>query len=242
MHLDIRADEVVHQEWGDSVERAITTDASLVATQDSDNIAKTQSTAMSINPIYHEIGSGDRPRHQETTLGGGGLQKKVKRLEKNQRARTPGMKLFKIGTSKKKTLDKENDVNDAKLVSIAGDAVNAASVIPYVSAASHSTSAAGPSTSTTEDFFKDEMTTMDDTLMAIKRTRPRTTSVVIHDVEEEPRRAIPPPTVQSQDKEIARRLFKEEQAQFEREQRIARGKATEQEAKDAALIEQMEDV
>ncbi|GKE32619.1 hypothetical protein Tco_1451941, partial [Tanacetum coccineum] len=36
------------------------------------------------------------------------LKKKVKRLEKKQRARTPRMKLFKIGTSKRKSLDKEN--------------------------------------------------------------------------------------------------------------------------------------
>ncbi|GKE39790.1 hypothetical protein Tco_1463195 [Tanacetum coccineum] len=36
------------------------------------------------------------------------LKKKVKRLEKKLRARTPGMKLFKIGTSKRKSLDKEN--------------------------------------------------------------------------------------------------------------------------------------
>ncbi|GJT35241.1 hypothetical protein Tco_0925660 [Tanacetum coccineum] len=35
------------------------------------------------------------------------LKKKVKILEKKQRARTPGMKLFKIGTSKRKSLDKE---------------------------------------------------------------------------------------------------------------------------------------
>ncbi|GKF49038.1 hypothetical protein Tco_0142289, partial [Tanacetum coccineum] len=41
---------------------------------------------------------------------------------------------------------------------------------------------------------------------------------------------------------IAQRLFEEEQAQFEREQRIARERAAEQEAKDATLIEQMEDV
>nr|GEU78162.1 hypothetical protein [Tanacetum cinerariifolium] len=41
---------------------------------------------------------------------------------------------------------------------------------------------------------------------------------------------------------IAQKLFGEEQAQFEREQRTAREKAAEQEAKDAALIEQMEDV
>ncbi|GKG44626.1 hypothetical protein Tco_0486064, partial [Tanacetum coccineum] len=44
------------------------------------------------------------------------------------------------------------------------------------------------------------------------------------------------------DAKISQRLFEEEQAQFEREQRIAREKATEQEAKDDALIEQMEDI
>ncbi|GKC63576.1 hypothetical protein Tco_1096174, partial [Tanacetum coccineum] len=36
------------------------------------------------------------------------LKKKVKSLEKKQRAKTPEMKLFKIGTSKRKSLDKEN--------------------------------------------------------------------------------------------------------------------------------------
>nr|GFB12411.1 hypothetical protein [Tanacetum cinerariifolium] len=36
------------------------------------------------------------------------LQKKVKSLEKKQRAGTPGMNLFKIGTFRRKSLDKEN--------------------------------------------------------------------------------------------------------------------------------------
>ncbi|GJV42617.1 hypothetical protein Tco_1421057 [Tanacetum coccineum] len=44
------------------------------------------------------------------------------------------------------------------------------------------------------------------------------------------------------DEELAQKLFEEEQAQFEREQRIARERVAEQEAKDAAFIEQMEDV
>ncbi|GKF70571.1 hypothetical protein Tco_0203628, partial [Tanacetum coccineum] len=35
------------------------------------------------------------------------MKKKVKRLEKKQRTRTPGMKLYKIGISKRKSLDKE---------------------------------------------------------------------------------------------------------------------------------------
>nr|GEY37238.1 ribonuclease H-like domain, reverse transcriptase, RNA-dependent DNA polymerase [Tanacetum cinerariifolium] len=151
------------------------------------------------------------------------LKKKVKRLEKKQRARTIGMKLFKIeelnlsdkGSGETRVFDytttAEKDFNAIEPVSTTGDAVNAASVIPDVSIAGPSTSAVGPST-------------------------------IILDVEEEPRRATPPPTVQSQDKEIAQRLFEKEQAQFEREQRTAREKAAEQEANDAALIEQMKDV
>nr|GEW97901.1 ribonuclease H-like domain, reverse transcriptase, RNA-dependent DNA polymerase [Tanacetum cinerariifolium]GEW98199.1 ribonuclease H-like domain, reverse transcriptase, RNA-dependent DNA polymerase [Tanacetum cinerariifolium] len=130
------------------------------------------------------------------------LLKKVKRLEKKQRVRTLIMKLFKIGTSKKKTLDKEyvskkerdeskeakelnlsdkgsgetevfdyttaakKDVNAAEPVSTIGDAVNAASVVPDVSVT-------GPSTSTARDIFKDDMITIADTLMAIRRTTPR---------------------------------------------------------------------
>ncbi|GKD20588.1 hypothetical protein Tco_1222291 [Tanacetum coccineum] len=44
------------------------------------------------------------------------------------------------------------------------------------------------------------------------------------------------------DAEIAQRMFEEEQAQVEREQRSARESVVEQEAKDAALIDQMEDI
>ncbi|GKE76651.1 hypothetical protein Tco_1542771 [Tanacetum coccineum] len=111
-----------------------------------------------------------------------------------------------------------------------------------------------------------DIMTIADTLVDIRSTRPRTTSVVICDVEEEPRRAIPIPTVQSQDKgkgkmvepeptpknpikthiqrdaEISQRLFEEEQAQFEREKMIARENFAEQETKDVVLIEQMEDI
>nr|GEX11536.1 hypothetical protein [Tanacetum cinerariifolium] len=232
-------DEAFYTEEDDRVVRAATIAASLEAEQESGNINKTRSTE-----------TLNEPSPQGTGLG---------------------MKRFKIGTSKKKTLDKENvskegrdesnkteklnlsnkgsgetevldyttaaekDVNAAELISIIGDVVNAASVIPDVSAP-------GPSNSIAGDIFEDEMTTIADTLMAIRSTRPRTKSIVIHNVEEVPRRATPLPTVQSQDKEIAQSLFEEEQAQFKREQRIAREKAIKQEAKDAALIEQIEDV
>ncbi|GJZ00163.1 hypothetical protein Tco_0517592 [Tanacetum coccineum] len=61
-------------------------------------------------------------------------------------------------------------------------------------------------------------------------------------VEPEPTPKNPIKTQIQRDAKIAQKLFEEEQAQFERVQRIAREKATEQEAKDAALIEQMEDL
>ncbi|GJV18390.1 hypothetical protein Tco_1367410 [Tanacetum coccineum] len=180
------------------------------------------------------------------------------------------MKLFNIGTSRRKSLDKANvskqgrKSDKTKLMFIDSDfaELDVDNAMENVEAQD----TADPSTSTAGDIFEDEMMTIADTLVAIRSTRPRTTSVVIRDVEEEPRRATPIPTVQSQDKgkgkmvepeptpknpikaqiqrdaEIAQRLFEEEQAQFEREQRIARERAAEQEAKDAALIEQMEDI
>ncbi|GJW46088.1 retrovirus-related pol polyprotein from transposon TNT 1-94 [Tanacetum coccineum] len=86
-----------------------------------------------------------------------------------------------------------------------------------------------PSTSTTGDIFEDKLMTIVDTLMAIRSTRPRTTVVVICNVEEEPRRATPNATVK-------------EKTKFEREKRIARERAAEQEVKDAALIMKFEDV
>ncbi|GJS77079.1 putative ribonuclease H-like domain-containing protein [Tanacetum coccineum] len=131
----------------------------------------------------------------------------------------------------------EKDVNAAEPVSTASDAVTAASVIPDIDTA-------GPSN---EHKTKNNIS-------------------VIRDVEEESRRATPVPTVQSQDKgkrkivepeptpknlikaqiqrdaEIAQILFEEDQAQFEREQRIARERATEQEAKDADLIAEFNNV
>nr|GEX01241.1 hypothetical protein [Tanacetum cinerariifolium] len=264
-------DKAVYTGEDDRVVRAATTTASLETEQESVNTSGSGEDSME-----HQDDLTDfvPPTPHDSSLSGGHTSRsdeESQKIRKKQRERTPKMKLFKIGTSKKKTLDKENvskqgrdksnkieelnlsdkesgktkvvdyttvakkDVNAAELVSTAGDAVNAASVIPDVSVVS-------PSTSTAGDIFEDEMTTIADTLMAIRSIRPRTTLVVIHNVEEEPRRATPLPTVQIQDKEIAQRLFEEDQAQFEKEQRIAREKAAEQEAKDAAIIEQMKDV
>ncbi|GKF35018.1 hypothetical protein Tco_0108218, partial [Tanacetum coccineum] len=54
---------------GDSVERAITTDASLVAAQDSDNIIGTQTTIMPNVDIPQGMDTSGSPRCQETMRG-----------------------------------------------------------------------------------------------------------------------------------------------------------------------------
>ncbi|GJU57092.1 putative ribonuclease H-like domain-containing protein [Tanacetum coccineum] len=122
----------------------------------------------------------------------------------------------------------KKDVNAVEPVSTIGDAVTAASVIPGIDTAGPlNVSVAGPFTSTVGNIFEDEMMTIADILVAIKSTRPRTTSVVIRDVEEELRRATPAPIVESQDKEfdnvqarmetdalLAARLQEEEREQF----------------------------
>ncbi|GKB89118.1 hypothetical protein Tco_0961390 [Tanacetum coccineum] len=159
------------------------------------------------------------------------LKNRIKKLERKAKSSIPPPKrrLYKQVDSsddrngRTKVFDDttaiQKDLNAAKPVSTAGDAVTAASVIPDINTVGPSNvSAAGTSTSTAGDIFKDEMMTIADTLVAIRSTRPRTTLV------------------------IAQRLLEEDQAQFEREQRIARERAAEQEAKDVALIEQMEDV
>nr|GEU39758.1 hypothetical protein [Tanacetum cinerariifolium] len=209
-----------------------------VYTGEDDRVVKAATTAASLEAEQESGG----PKCHVTTLGDTDTQTRFETASKQSH----DLPLSEVNTSRSRedSMKHQDDLTnfipptpydsplsgghtpESNEVSTAGNVVNAASVIPDVSVAS-------PSTSTAREFFKDEMTTITNTLMAIRSTRPRTTSVVIHNVEEEPRRATPLPTVQSQDKE--------EQPQFEKEQRIAREKAAEQEAKDATLIEQMED-
>ncbi|GKD34835.1 hypothetical protein Tco_1250344 [Tanacetum coccineum] len=59
---DKDADEAVFKERDDRVVRATTTTASLDAAHASGNITKTQSMAISNDPLSQEIGSGDRLR------------------------------------------------------------------------------------------------------------------------------------------------------------------------------------
>ncbi|GJZ62784.1 hypothetical protein Tco_0619205 [Tanacetum coccineum] len=75
------ADETVHEERGDSVERAATTATSLDAEQGSGNINRTQSTAIPNDPFPQGIGSGGSPRRQDT-MGDRPAQTRFERLSK----------------------------------------------------------------------------------------------------------------------------------------------------------------
>ncbi|GKE72280.1 hypothetical protein Tco_1534321 [Tanacetum coccineum] len=66
---DLEAYEAVHKEGGSSVERAITTAASLDVAQDSDNIIRTQTTSMPNVNIPQGINTGGSPRRQDTMRG-----------------------------------------------------------------------------------------------------------------------------------------------------------------------------
>ncbi|GJX68600.1 hypothetical protein Tco_0304327 [Tanacetum coccineum] len=167
------------------------------------------------------------------------LKRKVGILEKKLRARTPGMK----------TLQELLDVDNA-MENVEGDAetqgrnsaeqittrdtVNTATIDVSADGPSN-VSIADPSTSTTRDVFEDVMMTIVDTLVAIRSTRPRTTSVIIHDVEEEPKRSTPAPTAQPSSKDKGKALM----AELERMQRE---RAAQEEASNATLIAEFDNV
>ncbi|GJY74605.1 hypothetical protein Tco_0479036 [Tanacetum coccineum] len=76
------ADEIIHEERRDSVERAATTTTSLDVEQGSGNINRTQSTAIHNDPFPQGIGSGGSPMCQDTILGDRPVQTRFKRLSK----------------------------------------------------------------------------------------------------------------------------------------------------------------
>ncbi|GJV33076.1 hypothetical protein Tco_1393476 [Tanacetum coccineum] len=69
MRYEQLSTKLTFKKGGDSVERAITIVASLDAAQDSDNIIRTQTTAMPNVDIPQGMDTGGSPRHQET-IGG----------------------------------------------------------------------------------------------------------------------------------------------------------------------------
>ncbi|GJY95228.1 ribonuclease H-like domain-containing protein [Tanacetum coccineum] len=167
------------------------------------------------------------------------LKKKVKRLEKKHRARTPGMKLFKIGTSRRKSLDKENvskqgrnlktrpmfeegdfddDIDDMvneAIENVEGDTVNAGGAVNTattgVSATSGISSYAGSEKAKVKgvDFRDVEESARSTTILPPIDPKDKGKGII-----QEPKKP-PKNPIKAQiqrDAEIAQRLFEEEQA------------------------------
>ncbi|GJX96658.1 hypothetical protein Tco_0352456 [Tanacetum coccineum] len=119
------------------------------------------------------------------------LKKRVKKLEKRKRSRTQGLKLFKIGTSKRRSLDKEDASKhgrnlNARLISeeyefdaefnVVRDEVN---VGVSVSTAEPKI----PPTTTTTTLLEDDEVTIAATIVQISETS-KAKSIIFEDVEE----------------------------------------------------------
>nr|GEW79471.1 putative ribonuclease H-like domain-containing protein [Tanacetum cinerariifolium] len=121
------------------------------------------------------------------------LQKKVKRLEKKQRERTPMMNLFKIGTSIRKSLDKESVSKLGRNLKIRPMFKEVNTTTTGVSAASASVTTNGvyisttrprtPPTTITTVFEEDDLT-ISKTLVKIRSEKAKEKGVAFIDVEE----------------------------------------------------------
>ncbi|GKA02629.1 hypothetical protein Tco_0675410, partial [Tanacetum coccineum] len=144
--------------------------------------------------------------------------------------------------------------------------VSAASASVTIASVSINTAEPRTPPTTTTTIFEDKDLTIAQTLVKMRSEKAKEKGVALKDVDEFARPTRILLTIDPKDKdkgimqepekppknsikaqiqmveELAQRLFEEEQAQFEREQRIVREKAAEQEAKDAVLITQMEDI
>ncbi|GKF41408.1 hypothetical protein Tco_0124750 [Tanacetum coccineum] len=138
------------------------------------------------------------------------LKKRVKKLEKRKRSRTQGLKLFKIGTSKRRSLDKEDAskhgrnlnarliseeddfdagfdvVRDEGITHVEGDAEQVVIAAAEVVNAGVSVSTAEPKTpptTTTTTLLEDDEVTVAATLVQMSKTS-KAKSIVFEDVEE----------------------------------------------------------
>ncbi|GJT09730.1 hypothetical protein Tco_0856772 [Tanacetum coccineum] len=140
------------------------------------------------------------------------LKKRVKKLEKRKRSRTQGLKLFKIGTSKRRSLDKEDAskhgrnlnarliskeddfdvgfdvVRDEGITHVEGDVEQVVIAAAEVVNAGVSISTAEPKTppTTTTTLLEDDEVTVAATLVQMSETS-KEKSIVFEDVEESPK-------------------------------------------------------
>nr|GEZ37169.1 hypothetical protein [Tanacetum cinerariifolium] len=169
---------------------------------------------MSIDPISQEIGSGDRPRRQETTLGGADAQTRFETASK--RSSDPPLSTGHTIKSREDMMEQKTNLIDFvpptphdsplsedhtprsdKEDKVSGEkggstAETVSTARPDISAARLDISAARPEVSTakpktppiTTTLFDDEDATIADTLVKIKSQKAKEKGVAFRDVEE----------------------------------------------------------
>ncbi|GJU90187.1 putative ribonuclease H-like domain-containing protein, partial [Tanacetum coccineum] len=257
----VRSDILFNDEdGGDSVERAITTAASLVAAQDSDNVLKTQSTAMSNDPLSQEISS-----EGHTSGSGEGSMEHTFELMDNvpptpydsplsgEEAKTAQdrIRLFKgrVKTSTDKSLGEnasKQGRNDDKI-----DELNLTDgADTEVIMEDKGSGEKGGSTTNQVSTTRPEVSAASvpvNTLVKLrsKKAKEKEKGVVLIDEEEPPRlnksttTLQPLLTIDPKDKELAQRLHEKELAKLDRAQKE---RQKQEEATSAALAEEFDEI
>ncbi|GJW07516.1 putative ribonuclease H-like domain-containing protein [Tanacetum coccineum] len=249
------ADETVHEERVDSIERAVTTAISLDAEQGSGNIISTQSmvTVIALENIKTA---------QDLEINN--LKKRVKKLEKKKKSRTPQLKrrLFKvrIESSAEKSLETQGRYgHDTKIntasTSITTASINITTIEPIITVSAPIATAGVPISTvepstpptTTTTFIEDEDLTIAQTVMKMRTSETATRPIVppqqqlypkdkgkgIMQEPEKPVKAKGKDQIEY-DANMAKRL----QAELDEEVRLER----EKEASNAALIEELDTI
>nr|GEV52746.1 putative ribonuclease H-like domain-containing protein [Tanacetum cinerariifolium] len=273
-------DEAVYTGEDDRVVRVTTTATSLEAEQESGSRPRCQDitlrdadaqTSMAhyddltdfIPPTPHDspLSGGHTPRNDEAA-------KESQKIRKEAKGKNSGMNLFKIGTSRRKSLDKKNvskqgknlktrikegdfdddfdDMVDKAIEYVEGDTVNAGDAVNTaiigVSAASASVTTAGESISNAEPRTPSTTTTKafeyEDLTITQILVKMRSKGKGIMQEPEKPPKNSGKAQIQM-DEELALRLHEEEKVELERMQR---DRFAQEEASNAALTAKFDDV
>nr|GEU84211.1 hypothetical protein [Tanacetum cinerariifolium] len=250
LRLADKEDEAMHKELGDRLVKAATTASSLEEEQDSGNITKTQSKATPNEASSQGINSGGGPRCQETmgdTIAQtrfkrkeiasqqdeiASLKKRVKKLKIRNRSRTHRLKrLYKVGLSTRleSSGDEESLGDDASKEGRRIDAIDAdeditlvflaeknKNVVEEVVDAAQVSTAAKTITITTKEI------TLAQALEALKTSKLGVKGIIFQE-----------PDQIRLDEEAALKL----QAEFDKEERLAREKAEKEERANIALCQ-----
>ncbi|GJR30563.1 ribonuclease H-like domain-containing protein [Tanacetum coccineum] len=244
--------EAIYEEWDKRVGRATTTAASLDAEQASGNITKVQPTAIPNMSLPQGIGVGGSPRCQEA-MGGSIAQTRSEKVP-TQSYDSPILRVNILGSD-------EGSMILHELTDLCIQLLNKVESLETELKQTKQTYGAAftkhikkvkkleqTGRSMIEEIDQEARITLvqiqaEDQLRFLQMQLEKERKLYMFTLILEERGQLVLAVAQIQrDAEIAQRLFEEEQAQFEREQRIARERAAEQEAKDAALIEPNEKI